>query len=336
MTPDMVCIASREGYFKKVNQSVIRKLEYTQEELFSRPIHTFIHEEDKEETARTRVELINGKPLINFQNRYISKTGKIVWMDWTSIYFPDVEVVFAIAKDVTERKEMERELVDKYREFKSLATHFKSSMERDRKHLAVELHEELAQLASVVKMDIDWLHEHSTDQTAASKKTMEHALGVSEMLIKALRRISYSISPNMLYDVGLDDTLKWLCDEFSIVNGMPCFYDCHCDTTALSQEIQVDIFRICQESLSNVMYHAEASEVRIKIEIRGTSLFLTITDDGKGFEIDEEDEASGLSSLKKRAASINGTLDIYSEIGKGTKIIFMIEQAGIQHDALTA
>ena len=330
-TPDLVCIASREGYFKKVNHSVIQKLEYTQEELFARPIHTFIHPDDKPETARTRAELINGKPLVNFQNRYLTKTGKTIWLDWTSIYFPEQEVVFAIAKDVTDRKVLEGELHEKYREFKSLATHFKSSMERDRKYLAVELHEELAQLAAVAKMDMDWLAENTSDQNPAFRTRVDHAMGICEMLIKALRRISYSISPNMLYDVGLHDTLKWLCEEFSILNGIPCYFESNCDNSILSQEIQLDVFRICQESLSNVMYHAEANEVRIKVEDSGERLCLTITDNGKGFEVEQHDETSGLSNLMKRAVSINGNLEIKSEIGKGTTICFMVDHVAGRH-----
>src|SRR5688572_30739850 len=121
MTPDLVCIADKDGYFKKVNRSVIKKLEYSQEELFSKPISSFIHPDDKEITRLKRQELINGNELINFQNRYITKRNKIIWLDWTSVYFPENEVVFAIAKDVTERKETEKEIEEKYVKFKSLA-----------------------------------------------------------------------------------------------------------------------------------------------------------------------------------------------------------------------
>src|SRR5687767_5480735 len=99
MTPDLVCIATKEGFFKKINRSVINKLEYSEEELFASPIASFIHPDDKANTSRTRSELLMGKALINFQNRYITKTGRIVWLQWTSVYIPDKEIVFAIAKD---------------------------------------------------------------------------------------------------------------------------------------------------------------------------------------------------------------------------------------------
>ena len=109
MTPDLVCIASKEGYFKKVNRAVIDTLGYEPEELFARPISSFIYPEDQELTHRERMRLIKGAPLLDFQNRYVTKSGAIIWLHWTSIYLPDKEFVFAIAKDVTERKKAEQE-----------------------------------------------------------------------------------------------------------------------------------------------------------------------------------------------------------------------------------
>ncbi len=320
MTPDLVCIAGKDGYFRKINTSVIQKLEFSEEELFANPISSFIHPDDRETTSRERIKLLNGSPLISFQNRYITRSGKIVWLDWTSIYFPDREVVFAIAKDVTARKEMEKEIEEKYKKFKSLATHFKSSIEKDRKYLAVELHEELAQLASVVKMDIDWINEHTPGLSITSQNRLEHALAVSDLLIKGMRRISFSISPHMLDDLGLNETLQWLCKEFAILNGISCVFKSTGKEFLLTQEVKLDFFRICQQALSNVMYHAEASQVEIVIEEKDGHVCLSVSDNGKGFEIGQQTQMAGLKNMEERAASINGRLMISSKPGKGTKI----------------
>src|SRR5947209_2268953 len=169
LTPDLVCIAGKDGFFRNVNPAVIEKLEYSREELFARPISTFIYHEDQEQTQHRRNRLLNGKPLMNFENRYVTKSGKIVWLAWTSIYFPNKEVVFAIAKDITQRKLIERGIEEKYKKFKSLATHFKVSLEEDKKYLAAELHDQLAQLAAVVKMDIDWIINNDTSLNDSSK-----------------------------------------------------------------------------------------------------------------------------------------------------------------------
>jgi PAS domain S-box-containing protein len=109
LSPDLLCIAGFDGYFRKVNQSVLKALGYTRAELLSRPIHTFIHPEDKVETARTRQNVLNNQPLLNFENRYLTKQGEIVWLSWTSMPIATEELVFAIAKIVTHRKRIEED-----------------------------------------------------------------------------------------------------------------------------------------------------------------------------------------------------------------------------------
>ena len=116
MTPDLVCIAGRDGFFKKVNRAVIEKFGYTEEELMTRPIASFMHPEDKQLTLQKRSELFQGKSLVNFRNRYVTKSGNTLWLEWTSLYFPEESVVFAIAKDITKRRQVEQEIEEDYRD----------------------------------------------------------------------------------------------------------------------------------------------------------------------------------------------------------------------------
>ena len=226
LTPDLVCVLSKDGYFRNVNPAVIQKLGYSAEELFAKPISELIYPEDLDDADKGKDDLLNGKPLTNFHNRYVSKNGEIIWLHWTAIYLPDQDVVFAIAKDVTARKQQERTILDKYRKFKSLAAHFKARLEKDKEFLAVELHEELAQLAAILKMNIDWVSQHLKNVDEESASRMEQALSICDILIESIRKISYSTFPNMIRDVGLKDTLKWLCNEFSVRTGIPCEFVC--------------------------------------------------------------------------------------------------------------
>ena len=331
MTPDLVCVADKRGFFQKVNKAVIEKLEYTEAELFARPISSFIYPEDLERTRHERVKLLDGTALMNFENRYVAKSGKIVWLHWTSIYLAEQGLVFAIAKDITDRKHEEKEIEERYKKFKGLATHFKKSIEKDRKYFAVELHEELAQLASVVKMDIEWISYNAADLSEFSKARLEHASAISDLLIKTIRRISFWISPYMLEDLGLKETLKWLCQEFAILNEVPCVFESDLDESILSSEAKMDFFRICQESLSNVMYHAHANNVKIKLEEVGNKIRLSITDDGKGFDLSKIKKTSGFTNMRERTASINGLLNIETDAGKGTTVSVTIAKIGGEH-----
>jgi len=319
MTPDLVCIASKEGYFKKVNPAVPEKLGYTMEELFSRPISSFIHPEDFEQTKLTRGELLEGKALINFQNRYITKTGNIIWLQWTSIYLPDKEIVFAIAKDMTEAKRKEFEITGKFNEFKTLASHFKNRVEEDRKFLAHELHEEVAQLAAVLKMKVSWL-DKNLELPAMEKEKLDEAILISDLLIRTIRRVSFSVSPNMMNDLGLAACLEWEAKQFSILNGIPCKFHSNIDEDSLPFETKIDFYRISQEALGNIMEHAAATSVKIILSETPESITLCIEDDGKGFDVKTQPTSAGVLNMQQLAISFNGKFAIESVIGKGTVV----------------
>ncbi len=111
LTPDLLCIAGYDGYFKKINPAVSKTLGYTNEELLGRLISSFVHIEDQGITKETRNDVIirDKKPLTNFENRYITKSGKTVWLSWTSIPMESEELIFAVAKNVTHRKKLEEQ-----------------------------------------------------------------------------------------------------------------------------------------------------------------------------------------------------------------------------------
>lgn len=109
LSADLLCIAGFDGYFKKINPSVSKLLGYTNEELFSRPIHEFVHPDDKLATSTTREIMLQNNPLLNFENRYITKSGEIVWLSWTSMPVVSDQLVFAIAKNITHKKRLEEE-----------------------------------------------------------------------------------------------------------------------------------------------------------------------------------------------------------------------------------
>lgn len=109
LSPDLLCIAGYDGYFKKVNPALSKLLGYSPEELFSRPINDFVFEEDKEITAKNRQHIIKGTVLLNFENRYVTKSGDIMWLSWTSIPAQKSRLVYAIAKNITYKKSLDED-----------------------------------------------------------------------------------------------------------------------------------------------------------------------------------------------------------------------------------
>jgi len=106
---DFLCVAGFDGYFKKINPAFINLLGYTPKELYAQPIIEFVHKDDRQMTAANRSTLIKNKPLLNFENRYVSKSGEIIWLSWTSMPEDENQIVYAIAKDITHIKNREDE-----------------------------------------------------------------------------------------------------------------------------------------------------------------------------------------------------------------------------------
>ena len=109
LSPDMICIAGYDGFFRKINPAVSKTLGYTQEELLVKPINDFVYTEDKIATIESRESVKRSIPLINFENRYVTKSGEIVWLSWTSIGIEEQQLVFAIAKNITHKKRLEED-----------------------------------------------------------------------------------------------------------------------------------------------------------------------------------------------------------------------------------
>lgn len=324
MTPDLVCIANKEGFFKKVNKATVEKLGYTEEELFSMPIFTFMHPDDRVRTGAERQKLLNGSPMINFQNRYLKKSGEIIWLDWTAVYFPDKELVFAIAKDVTERRLMEQQLQAKYEQYRSLASHFKTSLEKDMKNLSVELQEDLAQLAAVIKIDLQWALRWEHDLPEAVVHQLEHAAQALDKMMVTIRRMSFSLSPSMIHDIGFYETLQWYCSEFSVLHNIPCRLTGNTLAKSLSKEVKLDLFRVVQDALNNIARHSGATYAEVELNEDTNQYILQIQDDGKGFVIDSAPKGIGINNMNERVISFGGSFYITSDEGTGTAIRVVI------------
>ena len=218
--------------------------------------------------------------------------------------------------------------------FKSLATHFKNKIEKDRKYFAVELHEELAQLATAIKLDIESLNENLPVAPAPIKEKIKNVTVITRLMIETIKRIAFSVSPYVLEDLGLEEALRWNCKEFSILNNIECIFESDFEEKHLTHEMKMDFFRVCQESMSNIMRYAEATSVIVNISEKNNRVYLHITDNGKGFNLDQKKKTPGLTIMRELANSIDGELIIESELGKGTTVCISVAKQFDNEDKL--
>jgi PAS domain S-box-containing protein len=109
LSPDLLCIVGFDGYFKKINPAVSKLLGYTEAELFEKQIREFIYPDDRNITDKNREHLLKNAPLLNYENRYIKKNGEIIWLSWTAMPVLDEQLVYAIAKNITQKKKQEED-----------------------------------------------------------------------------------------------------------------------------------------------------------------------------------------------------------------------------------
>lgn len=320
MTPDLVCIAGENGYFIDFNPAVPVTLGYTRDELFSHPISYFMHPEDREMTLAQRAKLLKGESLLNFQNRYLAKNGNVIWLEWTSVFVPGRNIVFAIAKNITSRKNAEMEMLDQVR---NSAAHFKSNLEKDRKLLAAELHEELAQLAYVLKIEMDTIRSEYSSLPKEMRNKIDHAYTVTDLFLSTIQRISFSISPSILEDLGLEVTIEWYCTEYSKETGINYTFFGNYNEEELNPAIKLDLFRICQEVLMNIKLKAKAKQVNISIEETHKEIILIIRDNGKSCWF-EKDAGQFQTSIQARVASMSASFEPHFNSSYGNEITIKV------------
>ncbi|MBL0153980.1 MAG: PAS domain S-box protein [Chitinophagaceae bacterium] len=225
--------------------------------------------------------------------------------------------------DITDRKAAESKLEESYRDIRKLTAHLQHIREEERSHIAREIHDELGQQLTVLKMDISWLNKRlGEDAETAVKKKMKELLDMLDGTVKTVRRISSELRPSMLDDLGLVATMEWQMGEFQKRTGIKTKMRATETDLHLSADNSTGLFRIFQESLTNVARHAGASEVVIILEMEDNFVELSIRDNGVGFEVQQagNKKTLGILGMRERAHLMGGDYDLHSIPGEGTLV----------------
>lgn len=236
----------------------------------------------------------------------------------------DSKVLLARIKNCLKLKQVEEELRDKYKELKDLANHIQTVREEERKFMAREVQEEVGQLAAAMKMDIDWLAHNLPDISEIERKRFTHASATAKTMIQMIRRIASALRPSMLDELGLNASLDWLCKEFINNHNIPCKFQPAENDEGLSSELKTAFFRICQEALRNIAQHANASMATVRAIINDKEICLVVTDNGDGFDVNQQKSTMDLIGMRERALAINGRLEIKTAPGAGTTVSVVV------------
>ncbi len=230
------------------------------------------------------------------------------------------EARHGLEQKIVESGEMNEQL-------RQLTAHLQNIREEERIHIAREMHDELGQLLTAFKMDISWLDKKLADpDTIAIKEKLADMIKLIDDSVMFVRKLASELRPSMLDDFGLIPALEWHSEEFK--KRFDIKVEFHSDIRELkaSPVIATGLFRIYQESLTNVARHAEATKVSATLKTTKDQVCLSILDDGKGFSLKDGDprKTLGLLGMKERAAMIGGNLEINSAPGNGTAVMITV------------
>lgn len=222
-----------------------------------------------------------------------------------------------ILRDVTER-------VRAQEEHSAFAAAANAIREEEKTRVARELHDELAQSLTALKMDTIWVRDNGA-QTAAADEKLRGMLAMLDDTIAATRRIAADLRPLLLDDLGLVPAIEWLAGNFSARYGVSCQVSVR-DDLELQEPYATAVFRIVQESLVNVGKHAAATEVQVSLDHVGWAVQVAVQDNGRGFDTaaPRKPGSLGLMGLEERAALVDGTVKVLSAPGQGTRVEVLV------------
>jgi PAS domain S-box-containing protein len=316
------------------------------DDLLGKHFLDFVPVEFRDEILRRSCEMKSGdKRHGGLDLTYVSETGEKMYYECVGSLTtyngkPAAQIVI---RDITERKRAEEELKTSREELRQLAAHLQSARETERTAIAREIHDELGQDLTGLKMDLamleDLIIEHvrppAINEMTDRIDSMSHLLDTT---VHAVRKIISELRPVLLDKLGLTAAIEWQAEEFQSRTGITCDCFITADDAAFERDAATAVYRIFQESLTNVMRHAGATRVSVSFGKEDDVYELEIRDNGKGIDDDAaaRTKSFGLIGMRERAHMFNGTVTVTGEEGKGTTVTLTIPAAGLKACAETA
>lgn len=330
---NIFCLLDSDLNILDINKTGLEKWHFKKEDLIGKNLLNFIPITQKK----------------NWHNKFIKviKTGKSLSINKIRVFpgfgdrfiklkaFKAGDGLGLIISDITERYRAEKKLIKSQKELHNLYRNLQSIREKENKRIAREIHDELAQALTSLKIDLLWLSKKLSNNQKASLLFIEKIKSMSGLIditIKTVQRISQELRPGLLDDLGLVPAIEWYVDDFQSRTEIKCKADLDCDDVELDPERSTTIFRIFQEALTNVARHAEANQIKIILKKNNSRLEMKIRDNGKG--ITEKDISShnslGLIGMRERLHPFGGKLKINGIPNRGTTLSIALPIDGSQ------
>jgi PAS domain S-box-containing protein len=227
----------------------------------------------------------------------------------------------AVLRDITRRRRGEEEVQEMNRQLRSLSASLQDVREQERTRIALELHDDLGQQLTGLKLELSWLAGRLKEGRQATPDEMGAMRRMLDTAIASVRRIATELRPLILDDLGFGEAVAWQIAEFAKRTGLDIKLDLQAQDLVKDDVLATALFRIVQESLTNVVRHSGASSVQVRLTLDGSDLVLTVNDNGSGMASGARAGTGiGLVSMRERATALGGQLKIAGVPGAGTTI----------------
>lgn len=335
------------GRFTFVNPTATRIMQYPEQELLGRRFIELIRPDHRPEAERFYGrQFVRKRRNTYYEFPAMTKAGEEVWIGQHVQLLQEGDRIVgfqAVARDITERKrseehvrQSEQRVRETLEEVRLLTGRLAMAQEEERTRIARELHDELGVRLSCFKMDLASAlsaAQHLSDAEARRQiaAKMESMMGQTDETIAAVHQLVTELRPAILDDLGLVAAIEWQCQDFEKRTGMACVFATGSEEIAMNPEQATALFRICQEALTNVVRHAAATEVRVRLEASDEWMRLEIADNGVGIPAAKvsDRQSLGLLGMRERLARFGGELSIQGRPGQGTTVIATLPRYGV-------
>ncbi len=274
-----------------------------------------------------------------FEHEVFRKDGSRLWISVNARAVRDeqgaIQYYEGTVQDITARKAAEEKLKATSEQLRALSARLQSAREEEGSRIAREIHDELGSSLTSLKWDLEEIDKQLSTPLeplalVALREKFQTPMKLADLAISAIRKIASELRPSVLDDLGLVAAIEWQAQQFQARTGIICDCDCSLEKVELNEEQSTAAFRILQEALTNVLRHAEATRVEIKISRENGYLALSISDNGKGISDSEksEQQSLGILGMRERAHLIGGEIDIKGFEGKGTVVDLRVPSSG--------
>ncbi len=338
--PDMYHSINGEGIIIDCNETEARMLGYPKEEIIGMPVTDFWTKDSKSLHEQDFPIIKSEIKEREFEREFVRRDGSTFIASLHVFTETDKNNIFVktktIARDITESKRLENELKNSREELRSLSAHLQSVREEERRCIASEIHDELGQVLTTLKLDLSWLKTRLAKESNQLSTSVQSMSDLVDKTIESVQRISSELRPGVLDHLGLSDAIEWLAGEVCGRKGLQYDIIIEPEDIELDQNRSIAIFRIFQEALTNIVRHAQATMVEVHLKKGRSVLTLEVKDNGIGIPAEKlsDHNSYGLIGIRERARYLGGDARILGIPGSGTTVDVNIPLDGEVEGAL--